>query len=158
MKAKVTNHDIHNVQKKVNSTYWKVENWINEVFIPYARIPVFVIWVFLTAAAVDNIYHGDKRDLAALPAQVQTKLSELDTQANELRQYVNNLGKEIHPLPDEFYRERNREIRAEINAIEKIKYQINEEIRQIVSQAPHKSWGRDVLNFIKETAWNIKSN
>ncbi len=138
MKAKVTNQDIHNVQKKVNSLYWKVENWINEVFIPYARIPVFIVLGFLVLVTADYIYYGNKKDITELPKVTQERYNSLIAERAKVR--------------------KNRwELEGQGKYV-KIIQETELEIQKIYSSAPYASWGREVLNFIKEFAWNIKSN
>jgi len=130
---------VNTINKKLNKAYWAIETKVDKVFNKVA-FPILIVFVVMFFTHLEYIHNGKKRDLEALPAQLQTRLHELGAQEIQLRQYADKLSKEIHPLPNEFYRERNREIRVEVNAIQKIGYQINEQISQIISQAPNKSW------------------
>jgi len=138
MKVKVTNQGIANTHKKINSLFWRIEDWLNEVFIPYARIPSFILMCFFILAAGDHLYYGNKKDISSLPKFKQERYSFLIDKRGEIR----NKRWELES------QRKYTTMREEIEL----------EIKKIHDEAPYASWGRSVMNNIKETLWGIKSN
>lgn len=138
MKMKVTDINIFSIKKRVNQIYWTIENWQREVFIPYARIPVFIVLGFLFLATGDYIYYKDQKDISALPKQTQERYNSLIVQHGEAfknRWQLEAQGK---------------------NKYLQVRSEISSELQKIHDEAPYASWGRSVINSIKETLWGIK--
>ena len=138
MKVKVTNEQIIKSKRSIYNLYWRWENWLQKVFIPYARIPVFIVLGFLFLAAGDYIYYGNQKDISALPKPVQERYNSLIVQHGEAfknRWQLEAQGKEKY-----------LQTRSEISS----------ELQKIHDEAPYASWGRGVINSIKETLWGIK--
>lgn len=136
MKVKVTDETLLSFKKRVNTLYWRWEDWLEKVFIPYMRIPVFIVVGFLVLATVDYIYYGDKKDISALGKATQERYNSLIVQHGEA--FKNRWELEGQ--------NKYREVRNEINL----------ELQKIRDEAPYASWGRNVVNYAMETLWNIK--
>ena len=136
MKVKVTDETLFSFKKRVNTAYWRWENWLEKVFIPYMRIPVFIFVAFSFAATADYIYYGDKKDISALPKPTQERYNSLIVQHGEAF--------------------KNRWELEGQNKYAKVRGEISLELQKIRDEAPYASWGREIFNKTKEILWNIK--
>ena len=133
---KVTDETLFSFKKRVNTAYWRWENWLQGVFIPYMRIPVFIVVGFLVLATADYIYYGNKKDISALPKPTQERYNSLLFQHGEAF--------------------KNRWELEGQNKYKEVRNEIDLELQKIRAAAPYASWGRNVVNYMMETLWNIK--
>lgn len=126
---------VKTIDKKLNGAFWLLETRVDKVF-NYVAFPLILVFITMIFVHFDYMQNSTKRDLKALSQQLQTKLSDLNSQELQMRQQEERLRKTISPLSPEY----NREVRKQIGEIRDGRYKVMDEIKSITNQAPHTSW------------------